>query len=357
MWNSLASPGPLTLAQTLAFQARSPARCAGDGRDPVGDVARRPQPRDRRHAAPLRHLPVRLPAAEVGGFGQPGALSGAPGWRGELDVELRRVGHVDQRRSAWRTSGRSAGAMLRPEGLHRIASSAARVRSCWIERPARPRRKSSVDQAEPQPFSPAQAIIAPLSVQSSSGGATSRGRRAPPVRRAAPRRSTIGGDAAGDDEGRACPAPARARWRQRSASTSATVRLERGAEIGDVAAHRSRRSVSTVRRTAVLRPEKEKSQPGCPSIGRGRAKRCGSPLARPRARPPARRDSRRPSSFGGLVERLADGVVDRRAEPAIVGRRLAPRAAGNARRRPAAADRERRRRRSAARSAHGLRDD
>ena len=63
-------------------------------------------------------------------------------------------------------------------------------------------------------------------------------------------------------------------------------RLHDGGEIGGVgrrerALHRRARPRGG--RSAVLRPEKEKSQPGRPSIGRGRAKRAGSPVGRRRS--------------------------------------------------------------------------
>ncbi len=56
---------------------------------------------------------------------------------------------------------------------------------------------------------------------------------------------------------------------------------------------------STVWRTAVLRPEKEKSQPGLRHIGRGNWQRCGSPpvAAFSTAGPPGKP---RPSSLAVL---------------------------------------------------------
>ena len=42
-------------------------------------------------------------------------------------------------------------------------------------------------------------------------------------------------------------------------------------------------SASTARRTAVLRPENEKSHPGLPFMGRGNAKRVASPFAAARS--------------------------------------------------------------------------
>ncbi len=52
-----------------------------------------------------------------------------------------------------------------------------------------------------------------------------------------------------------------------------------------------------------------------------------------------------PQHLGGLVERLAERVVEGRAEPAVAARRPRPRAAGSGRPRPAAAGRGNRRRR------------
>ena len=69
-------------------------------------------------------------------------------------------------------------------------------------------------------------------------------------------------------------------------------------------------------RSAVFSPEKEKSQPGEPFSGRGRGKRVrvarlgGALDVRPARIGEA-------EELGGLVEGLAERVVDRGAEPAI----------------------------------------
>ena len=197
---------------------------------------------------------------------------------------------------------------------------------------------------------PAQAIIAPLSVQSLIGGAT-RGATAAALRagradRCWPRRR------------RPRPASSLGAERQRIAAAVdqhvADRALERGAEIGDRLRVVLGGSFSTVWRTAVFRPEKEKSQPGLRHIGRGRAKRCGSPpLRRALDRRPAGKAEAQ--QLGGLVEAFAGRVVDGRAEPRDSRPARARSGAGNGRPRPAAADRESRPARSAAPTAHGLR--
>ena len=66
--------------------------------------------------------------------------------------------------------------------------------------------------------------------------------------------------------------------------------------------------------TAVFSPEKLKSQPGRPSIGRGKAKRRGSPASRqPLQRRPAR--PAQAEQLRHLVERLAGRIVHRAAQP------------------------------------------
>ena len=82
----------------------------------------------------------------------------------------------------------------------------------------------------------------------------------------------------------------------------------------------SRRSrlplAAVIWRTAVFSPENEKSQPGLPFIGRGRAKRDGSPRARGRfdGRPAGIAE---PDQLCRLVECLAGGVVERCPETGI----------------------------------------
>ena len=69
-------------------------------------------------------------------------------------------------------------------------------------------------------------------------------------------------------------------------------------------------------RSAVLRPENEKWQPGWPSSGRGSAKRVGSPGAR-RALDRGAAGEAQAQHLGGLVEGLAERVVEGRAEAPV----------------------------------------
>ncbi len=70
-------------------------------------------------------------------------------------------------------------------------------------------------------------------------------------------------------------------------------------------------------RTAVLRPESEKSGSGRPVSGRGKLKRAGSPALRGALH---RRSARigQAEHLGGLVEGFADGVVDGAAELLVI---------------------------------------
>ena len=169
----------------------------------------------------------------------------------------------------------------------------------------------------------AQAMIAPLSVQSASGGA----RKAAPFarrdrgeggadrarwrRRRRPRRAP----ARRRDARRGRPASARRVFSARVSATAAWKPAQRSARSARVIPPCASTSRSRARRTAVLRPEKERSQPSRSRSGRGRAKRRASPVfaagldrgAAGLAEAEELRD---------LVEGLAGGVVDGAAEAA-----------------------------------------
>ena len=134
-----------------------------------------------------------------------------------------------------------------------------------------PRRNRSI---------PAQAIIAPLSVQSASGGAT----KATPAWRAtasSPARmvALAATPPATASVGTGCAASAR---RVFSDSTSATARWK-AAQMSARSARRrppcAATAASRARSTAVFRPEKLMSKPGRSSNGRGSGTREGSPDA------------------------------------------------------------------------------
>ena len=109
-----------------------------------------------------------------------------------------------------------------------------------------------------------------------------------------------------------------------SASVSATAawkpaqRSARSARVIPPCASTSR---SRARRTAVLRPEKERSHPSRSRSGRGRAKRSGSPprAAASTAGPPG---GSRPRSFATLSKASPGGVVDGAAQAAEAVRPL-----------------------------------
>ena len=138
---------------------------------------------------------------------------------------------------------------------------------------------------------PAQAIIAALSVQSAGGGtiisipslAASVASRA--------RRNRLAATPPATTRRRASPWRARnsaTAFRVRSLRTSATASWKAAARSAAAAPSGASPNSWTARRTAVLRPENEKSQPVRPSIGRGSAKRALSPAcaARSTAGPP-----------------------------------------------------------------------
>ena len=143
---------------------------------------------------------------------------------------------------------------------------------------------------------PAQAIIAPLSVQSFGGGATN-GRPASAQKRvSASRIARVGARRRRRQPPRG--APRRSAGETVSGRAHAILdhvdhrRLERRAEIGDIArAHWRDAHSATPWRTAVFSPDSEKSAFGRPISGRGNAKRAGSPFLR-------RRLDRRPAGKG-----------------------------------------------------------
>ena len=166
---------------------------------------------------------------------------------------------------------------------------------------------------------PAQAIIAPLSVQSFGGGATSGtpGLGAEARHRLADR--AVGRDAAGDDDRLRGADPFA---KQPEADAHPVLdhvddrRLERGAEVGDVARLSAARSPA--------RPAASRSS-GPTARNRRSAGRAAAAAERSaRVAVARRRLDRRPAGIGqaeqlgGLVERLADRVVHRRAEPLVV---------------------------------------
>jgi len=136
---------------------------------------------------------------------------------------------------------------------------------------ARPARSRSM---------PAQAIIAALSPHSAGGGATkanpaaahsaSRAVRIARLAATPPAATSVGAASGSSAKNRAraratrsASAPVTAAWKE--AQKSATSRSDSGA------------SAAAVWRTAVFRPEKEKSGRAAPFIGLGKAKRRGSP--------------------------------------------------------------------------------
>ena len=102
-------------------------------------------------------------------------------------------------------------------------------------------------------------------------------------RSSAARKRLVGGDAAGDrrDAGRwrrrQRASAQRNALRQRSATLAGHRRFERRHKDRPRPGRRAGRSACALRRTAVLRPAKEKCGSARPSIGRGRSKRDASP--------------------------------------------------------------------------------
>src|SRR5690606_18864879 len=150
---------------------------------------------------------------------------------------------------------------------------------------------------------PAQATMTPLSVHKAGGGtirrspssSASAARRARRYALAATPPATTRASASGYSA-RNSSAARRVRSRRTSAAAAGKL-AQRSCKSGGSNASGRRRS--TVWRSAVLSPEKEKLQPGWPSIGRGSAKRPVSPVrdARSTAGPPGKP---RPSIFAAL---------------------------------------------------------
>ena len=162
--------------------------------------------------------------------------------------------------------------------------------------------------------------MAALSVHSTCGGAT---KRKPYSRAERFQRRRIGRLAATPpattSAGGSSPetlAEAGQRARNAVAKRVGNRQLERGANVGDIVIRSAARLRCAAWRTAVFSPEKEKSGRGSPFIGRGKAKRAGSP-----------RDCRaldigtagigQAKHLRGLVESLAQRVVDG-GRPALV---------------------------------------
>ena len=167
---------------------------------------------------------------------------------------------------------------------------------------------------------PAHAIIAPLSVQSFCGGATS-GRPASTQKRVSASRSAALAATPPATTTARGEAPMRRRnsfspMRMRSSTTSTTAAWN---EAQRSATSRGRRGAtdSAASRTAVFRPDSEKSAFGRPTSGRGSANRSGSPssAAASTAGPPGKGS---PKQLGRLVERFADRVVHGRAKPIVI---------------------------------------
>ena len=228
-----------------------------------------------------------------------------------------------------------------PRTFSASGSSGQRARAGASSASVRPASKRSA---------PAQAIIAALSVHSHEGGAT-KGRpaflRQPGQRRAD---AGIGGDPAGDDQ--------RLRLRHPLERPAGAVDeavdhrlLEGGGDVlGPVAA-------------AVPGAEDGALEAGEGEMGLARAEqrprqRHGGGIAGQSGaldRGPARKAEA--EQFGGLVERLAGGVVDGGGEAPVAAEALDGQQAGNGRPRRAAADRGKRgRARSASARGHGPRD-
>ncbi|MCH7549272.1 MAG: sulfatase-like hydrolase/transferase [Candidatus Krumholzibacteriota bacterium] len=161
-------------------------------------------------------------------------------------------------------------------------SSGQRARGLASSPSERPRRSRSI---------PAHAIIAALSVQSRGGGATRRRPAASATSESRARSAAL----AATPPATTSELPSAQRSRNaamafpvRSASTSATAAWKPAHRSATSRPLGASGSASTAWRTAVLSPENEKSQPARRIIGRGRAKRSGSPsrAARSTAGPP-----------------------------------------------------------------------
>ena len=271
---------------------------------------------------PARHSPVRCagPAADRSGPRRHGCRARKP-----RRFALQRAQQPHQHRVL------HAVARNCPRGRRGDSSSGHMRHLGRVQRPARARRMvQPVGQPSRSRSIAAHATITALSVQSRIGGASrakpcvaarllQRGadRRfaatPPATTRREPMRCVPRGEHRPSRSRRGRPAPPRPR-----AGTRPRCRRRRRA------AARRPDSCATSCATAVLRPEKLKSQPERPNIGRGSRYRAGSPVAASRSTARAAGPAE-PEQFRDLVERLADRIVDGPPKPAIVARRRATR--------------------------------
>ena len=166
---------------------------------------------------------------------------------------------------------------------------------------------------------PAHAIIAPLSVQSFTGGAINATPDCAEKRDIASRIAPLA--ATPPAMTIACAVPARSRkrpsaTRMRSSITSTTAAWKE-AQRSATSRGFSGAIDCAAWRVAVFNPDSEKSAFGRPSSGRGSANRVGIAAAR------GGLDRRaagigQAEQLGGLIERLADRVVHRRAQPFVL---------------------------------------
>src|SRR5207302_10754607 len=131
--------------------------------DAVGVVACVGKQLDRGDATPLVHLPARLPTTEIGMLRAGVELLLLLDHRLEIDIERGAIRHLEvhDRRREERENVEAAG-HIAPS---LVALSGQRGRGRKSNASTLPRRSSSM---------PAQAIMAPLSVQNCTGGATRR---------------------------------------------------------------------------------------------------------------------------------------------------------------------------------------
>ncbi len=139
---------------------------------------------------------------------------------------------------------------------------------------------------------PAHAIIEALSVHSRSGGATKRKPDRAHIRPSIPRMAPLAATppattrAGSGTSGNSCRN--RTSAREMRSSRVATMAAWKDAQMSSTSAWPRGAIASAACRTAVLRPEKEKSSRSSPFSGRGKANRAGSPAdaARSTAGPP-----------------------------------------------------------------------
>ena len=187
-------------------------------------------------------------------------------------------------------------------------SSGQRGRAAMSSGSEAPGRKRSI---------PAQAIIAALSVHSRAAGRRSEGRGLPPALRARAR-TAVGRHPAGDDQRGDFSIFS-------SAPAEAVDRCNRSPPAGSSRRYRPGDSapLSRARSTALLSPANEKCGSVAAEQRAGQRHRARVALARqPLDRRPAGKAEA--EDLGGLVERFAERVVDRRREPAIAPDALDP---------------------------------